>query len=119
MSRGRLLCLEQRFGGISNGRLRMVREHVAVACTAWCGGAPVRHDRSMGEGPGAYFISSTDGLQPVPEARSPWAADMLHGRLLAGLAARAVEGGGHDAELRVVRLTVDMFRSPPMSALHV
>ena len=72
----------------------------------------------MGEGPGAYFIATKDGLQPVPEARSPWAADMLHGRLLAGLAARAVEGAGHDPALRVVRLTVDMFRSPPMSALH-
>ena len=67
----------------------------------------------------AYFISSTDGLRPVPEARSPWSADMLHGRLLAGLAARAVEGAGDDPELRVVRLTVDMFRSPPMSALQV
>jgi len=55
----------------------------------------------------------------VPEARSPWAADMLHGRLLAGLAARGVEGAGHDPALRIVRLTVDMFRSPPMSALHV
>jgi hypothetical protein len=44
---------------------------------------------------------------------------MLHGRLLAGLAARAVEAAGHDPVLRVVRLTVDMFRSPPMSALHV
>jgi hypothetical protein len=43
---------------------------------------------------------------------------MLHGRLLAGLAARAVEGAGHDPALRVVRLTVDMFRSPPMSPLH-
>jgi hypothetical protein len=58
-------------------------------------------------------------LLPVPEARSPWAADMLHGRLLAGLAARAVEGTGHDPTLRVTRLTVDMFRAPPMSALHV
>jgi hypothetical protein len=81
-------------------------------------GAPVRHDRGVGEGPSAYFIAGTDGLQPVPEARSPWAADMLHGRLLAGLAARAVEGAGHDPALRVVRLTVDMFRPPPMSALH-
>jgi Acyl-CoA thioesterase C-terminal domain/Acyl-CoA thioesterase N-terminal domain len=44
---------------------------------------------------------------------------MLHGRLLAGLAARAVEGVGHDPALRVVRLTVDMFRFPPMSALQV
>jgi hypothetical protein len=44
---------------------------------------------------------------------------MLHGRLLAGLAARAVEGAGHDPELRLARLTVDMFRSPPMAPLHV
>jgi hypothetical protein len=44
---------------------------------------------------------------------------MLHGRLLAGLAARAAEGAGDDPGLRLVRLTVDMFRSPPMSALQV
>jgi hypothetical protein len=44
---------------------------------------------------------------------------MLHGRLLAGLAARAVEGTGHETALRVARLTVDMFRSPPMSAFEV
>ena len=44
---------------------------------------------------------------------------MLHGRLLAGLAARAAEGVDHDPELRIARLTVDMFRSPPMSALNV
>jgi hypothetical protein len=44
---------------------------------------------------------------------------MLHGRLLAGLAARAVEAGSHDPLLRLVRLTVDMFRFPPMSALQV
>jgi len=44
---------------------------------------------------------------------------MLHGRLLAGLAARAVEGMGHDPSLKVARLTVDMFRAPPMSALNV
>lgn len=55
----------------------------------------------------------------MPEARSPWAADMLHGRLLAGLAARAVEGAGLDPALRLVRLTVDMFRAPPMTPLRV
>ena len=79
----------------------------------------MHQNRGVDEGRGAYFISSTDGLRPVPEARSPWAPDMLHGRLLAGLAARAVEGAGHDPTLRVVRLTVDMFRAPPMSALDV
>jgi hypothetical protein len=73
----------------------------------------------VSEGPRAYFIPTADGLQPVPEAQGPWAADMLHGRLLAGLAARAVESAGHDPALRVVRLTVDMFRTPPMTPLHV
>jgi hypothetical protein len=67
----------------------------------------------------AYFTTTENGLEPVPEARSPWAADMLHGRLLAGLAARAVEGLFDDPELRVARLTVDMFRTPPMTPLHV
>jgi hypothetical protein len=75
--------------------------------------------RGVVESPGAYFRSSTGGLRPVPEARSPWAADMLHGRLLAGLVARAVEGTDHDPALRVARLTVDMFRPPPMSELQV
>jgi hypothetical protein len=68
---------------------------------------------------GAYFVPGVDGLQPVPEARSPWSADMLHGRLLAGLAARAAEATGDDPAVRLTRLTVDMFRTPPMSALQV
>lgn len=55
----------------------------------------------------------------MPEAHSPWSTDMLHGRLLAGLAARAVEGEEHDPALRIARLTVDMFRSPPMSPFTV
>jgi hypothetical protein len=75
--------------------------------------------RAVNETTGAYFEFNSDGLQPVPAARSPWSADMLHGRLLAGLAARAAEGADHDPELGIARLTVDMFRSPPMSALHV
>jgi hypothetical protein len=73
----------------------------------------------VSDDPRAYFVPGDDGLRPVPEARSPWSADMLHGRLLAGLAARAVEDACDDHALRVVRLTVDMFRSPPMSALIV
>jgi len=68
---------------------------------------------------GAYFVADADGLRPVPEAHSPWSADMLHGRLLAGLAARAVEQEEHDPALRVVRLTVDMFRFPPMTPFTV
>ena len=63
--------------------------------------ARVRHDRRVTEKAGAYFSLSTDGLKPVPAARSPWSADMLHGRLLAGLAARAVEDADHHPELRI------------------
>jgi hypothetical protein len=44
---------------------------------------------------------------------------MLHGRLLAGLAARAVEHEDHDPALRLARLTVDMFRPPPMTPFTV
>ncbi len=76
-------------------------------------------EADAGERQRAYFVAGADGLRPVPEARSPWAADMLHGRLLAGLAARAVEGAGPDPELRIVRLTVDMFRTPPMTPFQV
>lgn len=51
---------------------------------------------------------------PSAAAVGPWATDMLHGRLLAGLAAWAIERE-HPAEGFVpVRLTVDMFRNPPM-----
>jgi hypothetical protein len=78
----------------------------------------VGHNSSVIEHPGAYFMPSPDGLVPVPEARSPWADDMLHGRLLAGLAARAAEEAGTDPALRLTRLTVDMFRTPPMTALN-
>jgi hypothetical protein len=73
----------------------------------------------MVDGSGAYFTSSANGLEPAPEARSPWTAEMLHGRLLAGLSARAVEEEDHDPALRIARLTVDMFRFPPMSPLQV
>jgi hypothetical protein len=66
---------------------------------------------------GAWFTATADGLVPAPEAASPWAPDMLHGRLLAGLAARAVEPDG--VEYRVARLTVDLFRFPPMQPVTV
>ncbi len=68
----------------------------------------------------AYFHATAEGLRPVPEARSPWAPDMLHGRLLAGLAARALEhDGAVDQQFQLARLTLDMFRSPPMDPFVV
>ena len=66
----------------------------------------------------AFFQETPDGLSPVPEARSPWSPDMLHGRLLAGLAARASQRE-IPSGYRLVRLTLDMFRFPPMRPFQV
>jgi Thioesterase-like superfamily len=77
--------------------------------------SPVNFPPVNAEDARAYFIPTDGGLQPVPEARSPWSADMLHGRLLAGLVARAVEAESPDDAYRLTRLTLDMFRSPPMT----
>ena len=68
---------------------------------------------------GAYFASSPDGFVPQPEAHGPWSQDMLHGRLLGGLAARAIERVAGAPELVAVRLTVDLFRPAPMQPVAV
>jgi hypothetical protein len=75
----------------------------------------------MAEDLWAPFFARVDDhtVAPRSHARSPWSADMLHGRLLAGLAARAVESDHPGAEFGVVRLTVDLFRAAPMSDVAV
>ncbi|HEY8548287.1 MAG TPA: acyl-CoA thioesterase domain-containing protein [Acidimicrobiales bacterium] len=69
--------------------------------------------------PEPFFTATDGGLLPHPDARSPWSPDMLHGRLLAGLAAWAVERDHHDPDLQPVRLTVDLYKSPTMEATTV
>ena len=66
-----------------------------------------------------YF--ALDGTHLVPHARahSPWATDMLHGRLLGGLAARAIENGHIEPGWRASRLTVDLFRPAAMEPVHI
>jgi hypothetical protein len=67
----------------------------------------------------AFFAASGDELVPAAHARSPWAADMLHGRLLGGLLARALEREHAEPWLHFSRLTVDLFRNTPLMPLHV
>jgi Thioesterase-like superfamily len=69
--------------------------------------------------PTAFFATTDAGLVPHPDARSPWSADMLHGRLLAGLAAWAIERDHGEPDLQPTRLTVDLFRSPAMAPAEV
>jgi len=66
-----------------------------------------------------YF--TLQGTEIVPDARahSPWATDMLHGRLLGGLAARAIENRYIDDGWRVSRLTVDLFRPAAMESVRI
>ncbi|MDF5758191.1 acyl-CoA thioesterase domain-containing protein [Spongiactinospora sp. TRM90649] len=71
-----------------------------------------------GERP-AFFTERNGEFVPFPIARSPWARNMLHGRLIGGLAARAVERE-HAAEgLTPARVTVDLFRNAPLTPLRV
>ena len=66
------------------------------------------------------FFRADDGLLvPAPFATSPW-GQVLHGRLIGGLTARAVEQArAADPGLACSRLTIDMFRSAAMSPVRV
>ena len=67
----------------------------------------------------AFFSVDGGALAPRAHARSPWSADMLHGRLLAGLAAREIERSHLDGGFRVARLTVDLFSVVPMAPVSL
>ncbi|GAA4086633.1 acyl-CoA thioesterase domain-containing protein [Nonomuraea soli] len=66
----------------------------------------------------AFFTLKAGELVPAPHARGPWSPDMLHGRLLGGLAARAVDEHTEPG-FRAARLTVDLFRNSPLLPLTV
>ncbi|MEU6394632.1 acyl-CoA thioesterase domain-containing protein [Streptomyces sp. NPDC046939] len=66
-----------------------------------------------------YFTLDDGVFVPGEQARGWWAPGTVHGRLLAGLAARALERE-HGAEgMHVARLTVDLFRSAPLAPVRV
>ena len=68
-----------------------------------------------GEG---FFRADGDDLIPAEYSASPWGA-VLHGRLIGGLTARAVEQArAQDPDLACARLTIDMFRSAPLVPLR-
>jgi Thioesterase-like superfamily len=81
--------------------------------------APVQ-DRPEGSAAvGGFFEVDGDDLIPTEISASPWGA-VLHGRLIGGLTARAVEQArAQDPELVCARLTIDMFRSAPLDPMRV
>ena len=66
-----------------------------------------------------YFSLDGDALVPAQRAHGPWAEDMLHGRLLGGLAARSIEQSYGADDWRVSRLTVDLFRPAAMKPVVI
>lgn len=66
-----------------------------------------------------YFDLTDEGLAPRPHAHAPWGDDMLHGRLLGGLSARALERELGATGWRGARLTVDLFRPAAMIPVEV
>jgi len=66
-----------------------------------------------------FLLIDGDTYVPQPHARSPWAPDMLHGRLVGGLIARTLEREHGDPDLHFARLTVDLFRNTPLVPLRV
>ncbi|MFI6995265.1 thioesterase family protein [Nonomuraea wenchangensis] len=67
----------------------------------------------------AFFTRKQGELVPAPHARSPWSPDMLHGRLLGGLSARALEERYAEPGMHFARLTVDLFRNSPLLPITV
>src|SRR5688500_19992193 len=67
----------------------------------------------------AFFEPKGDELVPHEQARGPWAPDMMHGRLLGGVAGWAIEREHGDPDLLIARLTVDLFKNPPMQPVRV
>jgi hypothetical protein len=67
----------------------------------------------------AFFVPVGSELHPSPEARSPWSDEMLHGRLLAALAARAVERDQVPEGMVPARITVDLFRAAPLRPVQL
>ena len=76
---------------------------------------PPRPGLLHGDVTDSYFQSAGSGVVPFAHVHVPWGDDMLHGRLLGGLAARALEAEHGAPGWRAARLTVDLFRPAAMA----
>jgi hypothetical protein len=66
-----------------------------------------------------FFRRIGETYQPTPSSRGPWSPTSLHGRVVAGLLAHAVEQRYGEPEFMPARFTIDMYRLPDLSAAEV
>jgi hypothetical protein len=66
-----------------------------------------------------FFVRAGAAYQPQPISAGPWDPRRLHGRVLIGLLAHAIERRCGDAAYMPARLTVDMYRLPDFSPITV
>jgi len=66
-----------------------------------------------------FFTPAGDLLVPSQQARGPWNPNSMHGRLLAGLLAHTIERRHGDPDFHFARMTIDLFRLPPLAPLGV
>jgi hypothetical protein len=59
-----------------------------------------------------FFTRDRDTFMPTEVANGPWDPKSMHGRVVVGLLAHAIEERHGSVELVPARLTVDMFRLP-------
>jgi len=59
-----------------------------------------------------FFTKDRDDFIPTPVCNGPWDPKSMHGRVVIGLLAHAIEERHGGAEFVPARLTVDMFRLP-------
>ena len=66
-----------------------------------------------------FFTTDRDAFIPTDAARGPWDPQSLHGRVIIGLLAFAIEQRHGADEFVPARLTVDMFRLPNLAPIEV
>jgi hypothetical protein len=66
-----------------------------------------------------FFRRAGELYQPTPMSRGPWSPTSLHGRVVAGLLAHAIERRFGGPDFTPARFTIDMYRLPDLSAAAV
>jgi hypothetical protein len=66
-----------------------------------------------------FFTRDGDIYQPQPVARGPWDPKSLHGRVVVGLLAHAIEQAHGGPDFMPARLTVDMYRLPDLGPVEL